>query len=154
MCSKLEGFKLCTCDAAPVIHNRKSRRNRKVGAVELAVEYALDLRRYIETVPSSMVGRTMMPSCDLGEGLTEDFVVEKLNTSNCFDFDYVPQERDSLRIHIKGSRSRYMAFGYENGQWTIGLNYEAFDNVLEDIGEGQLKKLYAEDPGSFNSADN
>lgn len=65
--------------------------------------------RYVETVYSGEMGRVIMPSSDIGEGLTVEFVLEKLNSSNCFDFDYLPQERDCLKIRLKDRNDKYLA---------------------------------------------
>jgi hypothetical protein len=139
MCDKIYDFKLCTCIDKPAIHNKKSRRNKN--KEKQADVYKWTLLRYVETVHSGEMGRVIMPSKDIGEGLTEEFVLEKLNTANCFDFNYTPQDRDSLKIQLNDRWDKYLAFGYENGKWTIGASFDAFNDVLKDIGKGELKKI-------------
>jgi hypothetical protein len=82
-----------------------------------------------------------MPSHDIGAGLTEDFVWLKLNLSNCFDFEYAPQESDTLSISIKGKVGTYLSFVYQGSEWKPGIGYDAFSDILEDIGRGKLVKI-------------
>ena len=72
--------------------------------------------------------------------MTEQFVLEKINSQNCFDFDYTPQEKDCLHIKQgKKGMGKYMAFTFENDKWVIGANYDAFNDELKQIGEGKIK---------------
>ena len=92
MCNPIQGFKLCTCAEEPVVHNKKSRRHKN-NTGDSPV-YTWHLLRYVKTEPSGMLGLVRMPAHDIGSGLTEATVLEQLNTVNCFDFDYTPQEKD------------------------------------------------------------
>ena len=147
MCNKIYDFKLCICldNNEPIHHNKKTRRNKYKSDQIESVEYVWCLLRFIEKTNSREMGRVIMPSSNIGEGLTEDFVLNKLNESNCFDFDYLPRENDSLSLQIKGRFDIYLAYTFENGKWIIGTNYDAFNDVLENIGEGKLKKIYTVD---------
>ena len=143
MCEPIQGFILCSCfKDRPVIHHKNSRRHKKKRAGEPQVkQYNWHLLRYEGTFDSGEVGRVIMPSHSIGNGLTDEFVQEKLNSGNCFDFDFVPREKDSLMIQEDGVQSPYLGFYFKNGRWEIGYGFSAFDDIMKDFGKGMVKLL-------------
>ncbi|RYE54743.1 MAG: hypothetical protein EOP48_11660 [Sphingobacteriales bacterium] len=141
MCDPIKGFKLCTCVNEPVVHNKNSRRYKKQNPGKKPEVFKWQLLRYVKTEYSGEMGSVRMPSHDLGRGLTEQYVVQKLNEENCFDFDYTPQERDSLAIQVDDRWDFYLAFTFKNGQWMIGRDFDAFNDVMKELGEGKLKPI-------------
>ena len=141
MCNPIKGFKLCTCLTEPVIHNKNSRRHKKRTSGQKAEELKWRLLRYVKTEYSGALGHIAMPLDDLGNGLTEQYVLQKINSENCFDFDYTPHEKDSLAIQVGEQWDRYLAFTFEDGQWRIGIGFDAFNDVMEDLGTGKIKLI-------------
>ncbi|RYZ18880.1 MAG: hypothetical protein EOO10_25125 [Chitinophagaceae bacterium] len=95
----------------------------------------------MRTEYSGAMGSIARPSHDLGRGLSEQYVLQKLNSESCFDFDYTPQERDSLAIQVDDHWDFYLAFTFQNGQWTIGIGFDAFDDVMKELAEGKLQLI-------------
>ncbi|MBL7730110.1 MAG: hypothetical protein JNM88_02955 [Chitinophagaceae bacterium] len=146
MCHPISGFKLCTCANEPVIHNKNSRRNKKNTSNNPV--YKWHLLRYERRQPSGEIGLVKMPASDIGNGLTATAVLEQLNTVNCFDFDYTPQEKDELHIQKDDQWEEYLAFSYQQGKWVAGALSDPFNDVMENIGEGKLKPVGTQtDPG-------
>ncbi|RYE56272.1 MAG: hypothetical protein EOP48_08375 [Sphingobacteriales bacterium] len=141
MCDPIKGFKLCTCINEPVVHNKNSRRYKKQNAEKKPDVFKWRLLRYVRTEYSGEMGRIAMPTHDLGKGLTEQYVLQKLNSEDCFDFEYTPQEKDDLAIQVDDRWDFYLAFTYKNGQWTIGRGFDAFNDVMKELEEGKLKLI-------------
>lgn len=83
----------------------------------------------------------MIPTTDLGNGISINAIILKLNTGNIFDFDYTPQERDSLHICFNAeNREEYKYFSliYLDMLWQVGRN-PAFRSIEKDIAKGKLK---------------
>ena len=67
------------------------------------------------------VGQTVYNEQALDISATEiQFIEQKLNTKNMFDFDYFPEEEDKLRIKLtyQNKCSEY-DFKYSNSNWEI-----------------------------------
>lgn len=84
-------------------------------------------------------------------GLTNEFIKNKINTENCFQFDFTPSELDKLTIRsdyefnsIKAipqpySRvHKYMSFTFKNGIWEIDEKEEK--RIIKD-GRGGIVKI-------------
>lgn len=142
MCKSIKDFTLCSCVDEPVTHNKKRDKRKKNKETTTEKEYYWYILRYIKTNDTREMGRVIMPSFRLDNGLTEDFVLEKINSQNCFDFDYTPQEKDCLHIYQGKNMGEYMAFTFKNGEWIIGMDYDAFNDELEQIGKGKIKPSY------------
>lgn len=86
----------------------------------------------------------------LNEQLTVIKIVEKLNFKNLFDFEYLPEENDFLKLRneyvykqIK-NRSRpfiniYISFIFMNGKWNINEGYDHIMNNYIDYKQGITK---------------
>ncbi len=146
MCDFTKGLKFCTCDPAKgeIVHNKKSRRN-KDAAGSLPKEYVWRLDRYITTVDNGMIGSMIMPRENLGDGLTEEWVLMHLNLENCFDFDYLPEEGDILTINLSGDGYSYMSFIFKQEKWVADI-YIDFGTVLEEHNRGVVKPVEPEGP--------
>ena len=64
------------------------------------------------------MGRYMLPSGDLGNGLQSQCIVLNLNLKKCFDFQYEPEKGDMLKINLNYHLSPYLSFVYKNEGWT------------------------------------
>ena len=61
-----------------------------------------------------------------------DFVLDKLNTSNPFDFEYKPSQKDILTINFENVG---FTFIYTNKKWRI------FDDEYPGLEDGQKKLI-------------
>ena len=141
MCEPLQGFRLCSCfKDKPVIHHKKSRRHlKKREGQPLEKQFTWQLLRYEKSFESGEVGRVIMPSYSIGSGLSDEYVCDKLNSENCFDFDFTPQQKDNLRIWEEDERAGYLSFYFDGGLWKIGYGFDAFDDIMYSIGKGMVK---------------
>lgn len=90
----------------------------------------------------------MMPIGKFSEELTYNYIIEKLNTKNLFDFNYIPSEGDTLFIRIEyvykvikkkhGSLGIYMSFTFKNNEWTEHF-HDPFCDITEEFKKGILK---------------
>lgn len=98
------------------------------------------LMRYIQTIPSELRGKILMPSKSLDSGFSEALVLQQLNEGNIFDFDYSPQEKDWLRIDAGGSSSKYLSFYFKADKWHPGRSDDPFRDKYDCIASGKLEK--------------
>lgn len=129
MCNVTHGFKFCTCETG-----------EKSGSP--LPEYKWQLTRYAGKIENGPVGSIIGPSADLGEGLTEEAILEVLNSGEAFDFAYQPAEDDSLNVSYKPGNSQfygYSSFIFKSGSWTTGMN-PPFVSKLEWIARGDVFK--------------
>ena len=138
MCKDNQFLKLCTCAptvAAPVEHNKNSRRAKRERADALPVEETTwHLQRFVRKIESSMEGLPMMPDYELSNELTSSYIVAQLNAHDCFDFDYVPSLGDNLTLRNKGD---FMSFIYGAQGWQIG-SYDPFRDRLQGFAQGKM----------------
>ncbi|MGB1039565.1 MAG: hypothetical protein ACPGVD_01680 [Flavobacteriales bacterium] len=142
MCSNVKDFTLCSCveKNEPTIHNKKSRRNKKL---QPKIKFKWTIKRYLSTPEKDFIamGSIAMPRNYLNSWLTNDRVLSKLNNANCFDFDFIPEEKDTLNISQDDNWFNYLSFTYQRGKWIEGIGYDAFDDEIEIIKKGKLKEL-------------
>ena len=118
MCSKSDGFKLCTCsddidEDKPhwILERLKTKKNGS----KFMVIGTFDVN-YLENL---------------------EYVLEQLNNHNPFDFDYEPRNRDLLTL--KFEEGEFNLF-YYNKRWTDFDEYEDLEeNQKEGIRKGLLK---------------
>lgn len=140
MCNFENGFILCTCEAEkPIIHNKHSRRHKRKQK-ENADIYCWFLSSFKEQFESIMEGLYELPAKNIGEGLTEEWVLLNLNVGNCFDFAYIPQEGDNLVIKSMAKPYVYLSFIFQEGEWRSG-HYNVFNHILELKLKGELKQI-------------
>jgi hypothetical protein len=106
------------------------------------------LKRFKDDRRGLVIGRVIIPLNKLKEEIKFEYVLEKLNTGNVFDFDYVPQERDLIEVweHYKHTEineypreyfENHMAFKFEKNKWHFG-DYP-FGFVFDELNRGILK---------------
>ena len=84
MCKPSDQFLFCSC--------KEEKQLLPIG------EYNWTLNRYLGSRPTSIRGKIMKPTNDLGDGITKETIIEALDANTCFDFDYTPQERDTFHV--------------------------------------------------------
>jgi hypothetical protein len=146
MCDFTNGLKFCTCDPAKgnIRHNKKSRRNKDASGA-FPKEFTWILDRYVTTLDTGEMGRMLMPHGNIGNGLTEEWVLLHLNLENCFDFDYTPEEGDSLKIRDNDDPYLYLSFIFKGNSWIAGVN-TSFDAVYEEKNRGFVQPVVPDEP--------
>lgn len=132
MCDFDKGFILCTCndDNDYFVDQNKN---------ETSTSYTWILFKSINHIEPTERGRYVMPSSDIENGLTNEFVFEQLNARHCFDFEYNPSEGDNLFIK-KGNIAPYLSFIFKDGIWIDGRTVD-FHTEFDAVFEGKLKPL-------------
>lgn len=140
MCDFEKGFILCSCKdkEKPVIHNKNSRRYKKSPQNEDNT-YRWYLCEFKGTFESLMEGMFEPPSNDIGKGLTSEWVLLNLNDRNCFDFEYIPREGDSLVIRKPQTYGAFLSFIFKNGEWKEDF-YSPFGIMLNKLNEGKVEE--------------
>lgn len=109
VCEAAEHLKLCTCTAANLREP----------------DWVLE-RRDLQRQEVFRRGRAMQPRFHPGEQACVDALRQALMAGDCFDFDYVPQEGDvlRLRVHLQpgAKQRREVRFRFLAGQWTHDLS--------------------------------
>lgn len=128
MCDFSTGFKFCTCED----FNQNT----------TDIPYIWQLTRWLGSKETNMMGSILGPSNSLADGLTIELVLEKLNTGNCFDFEYIPQENDQLQINYTNSENEYsyMSVKYNHREWKEGMNSK-FTSITKKLNEGYIIKM-------------
>jgi hypothetical protein len=108
--------------------------------------YIWSLYRYHGSRESLIRGKVMMPVKDFENGISAEHIISKLNHGNIFDFDYTPQERDTIHISFNAkNRAEYKYFTliFRDGVWQEGRN-PLFVSIEKNIAKGEVKVLYKE----------
>lgn len=123
MCEISKEYKLCTCDdLAP--NDKKN---------------IWTLTRYIGHRKTDRIGKILRTSDDLGNGISREQLILQMNTKNCFDFEYIPNENDSLHVSTNDDNTyKYFNIIYKNGLWIEGGN-PVFTSITETIAEGKIE---------------
>ncbi|SEW33031.1 hypothetical protein SAMN05421841_2357 [Chryseobacterium wanjuense] len=110
--------------------------------------YIWTLRTFVGLKESDRRGKIMIPVENLGNGITIENVIARLNTGNIFDFEYIPKERDTLHISFNAKNKsdyKYFSLIYINKIWEQGSN-PVFTSISNQIAEGEIiikeKKIY------------
>lgn len=109
------------------------------------------LYQFIEEGWIGMDGVFMEPCINFNENLTAEFFKTKLNTNQCFDFEYLPLEGDILFFNkdvftkygkkLKKQYPReYISFIFRSGLWVIDV-YDPFYTTTKEIKKGLLKVI-------------
>lgn len=153
MCNRTEKLELCACSdmSTNKIQELYSDELKRLEKKELLKVIKWKLNRFLGTEWSGMDGLMIMPSQNLTTELTETFVLDELNSQNCFDFDYKPNEGDNLIFEIgwlfnkRGKKIereleyKYASYIFRNGEWKPD-SYNPFYEKTEIINEGILKR--------------
>jgi HEAT repeat protein len=144
MCQENNRFIFCSC----VDEDENPEKD------ELVDYYTWYLTKYLGSKESSIRGKIMIPKKDLGNGITLKNTLDQLNSdTNCFDFDYVPSERDCLGIQIPHpiERHRYFKVIFIDNKWQQGSNY-VFTSITEKIASGKIKRSISKGINPFQVA--
>lgn len=137
MCQNGKEIKLCTCvpnGMDTIIHHKNSRKNRQ----KRRVDFTWTLEKCLGWSKTTMDGMGYMPEKALTEDLTNERMLVDLNSKNCFDFDYEPNEKDNLQIFTpESSIRRHLSFIFRNGEWVAG-SHMPFMYEMEKINFGKV----------------
>lgn len=125
MCDFNNGFILCKCEDDLSTDKTEG------------TEYIWTLYSYMGLNTDRKMGRYVQPVSTIGKGLSATFVQEKLNSDNCFDFDYQPIEGDNLSIEEVGTSNR-IEFIFKENQWKED-HYSPFSHNCKKTNNGILK---------------
>ncbi|MGB0870230.1 MAG: hypothetical protein ACPGSD_11595 [Flavobacteriales bacterium] len=131
MCKASKHFIFCSCSTPP-----------ESNIADETVYYSWSLSRYLGAKPSMRRGKILKPNHDLGSGIHIDHILNQLNSGIVsFDFEYYPQERDSIDIRIPHPTEliQYFTIIYFNKQWKPGRN-NSFTCKTETIKRGKIKQ--------------
>lgn len=147
MCTPNNEIKFCTCEPVEEIHVNFADEVERIYEMrkfeaEMAqskgthndTHFKWELNRFHKPLLSRM-GQMSTTRKIFNDTLTEDTIVTFLNSGNPFDFEYVPDEKDTLDIrecfkyiHIDKDSgfkrpkidAKFMHFTFLNGEWHIG----------------------------------
>jgi len=88
-----------------------------------------------------------MPVKDFQNGISVENIRSKLNEGNIFDFEYTPQERDTLSIRFNAEHRaeyKYLSLIFRDGIWRKGSN-PFFTSIQKNIAKGEVKVIYREE---------
>lgn len=132
MCNTDKEFKLCSCNGEKLL-------DEQVGWI---------LRHYNAKLPQKIIkGMISAPTPVLGiKKHIRTLIATQLNSRNCFDFVYNPQNGDHLSIKIQdGNRVTWVAYQFHSGQWIVNeTDTMGVSRQLEFVGEGKLDKKLGE----------
>lgn len=138
MCQNTANITFCTCEVKPeAVHNKNSRRGSKNEASPAAKSYRWSLHRTIGLSEHSMDGLLIEPDHAFTTELSAESILQEMNTRNCFDFDYAPNDGDNFGIFENGT-GKFMAFIFENREWRIG-SPNPFTHQLEKFNSGSVR---------------
>ena len=107
-----------------ILHNKNSRRNK----VKIESEFIWTLYKFEGTNDITLDGFINFPVDYINDSLTSDVIILDLNSRNCFDFEYVPNEGDNLIIKNRNS-NKYLSFIYKNELWTSNFYNGLVDKI-------------------------
>lgn len=107
----------------------------------LESDYVWILTRLVGLKEGKFVGKILPPTNDLGNGITPENLIEQLNQSNIFDFEYEPNENDSLKISFQkvSELKEYFTLIYRDGKWQSGRN-PLFSSITKQIAKGKIRE--------------
>ena len=131
MCQNVPKLTFCSCDTKLKLFERRPPN-----------EYTWHLTKYLgqrtyQDGERRIIGKIQMPKKQLSKKISLDVVLKELNSRNCFDFDYTPQEMDCLNISGNGG---YFRVRFVDNQWESG-SYPVFSSDIETIDTGKIKFL-------------
>ncbi len=148
MCNTTHHFILCSClekNDDLVKHNKNSRRAKKEFEENNPDKLVWTLYKYEGQAWIGMDGMMVPPAAKLRDEFTAESVLMELNSRNCFDFEYQPNEGDYLALRndtIMSKRAnvddKYLPFIFTNGAWTINY-YNTFYEKTVEIDGGVIR---------------
>jgi len=138
MCDFGDEFILCSCGPVGLgakAHGLKNSFEDKPGVI------TWELRRKISCRLQLLFGETRVaagPHEILSGNVTTQFILQKINEGNCFDFDYTPWENDEPRFHLRLPKYRMTILKYCKREWIRGsrATFEGWNQ--ETIGTGAV----------------
>ena len=128
MCESINNIIFCSCmkdiPRNGILHNKNSRRNK----VKIESEFIWTLYKFEGTNDITLDGFINFPVDYINDSLTSDVIILDLNSRNCFDFEYVPNEGDNLIIKNRNS-NKYLSFIYKNELWTSNFYNGLVDKI-------------------------
>ncbi|WP_298425387.1 hypothetical protein [uncultured Kordia sp.] len=137
MCKPISVIRFCSC-----AENLEANKHRK------DIYYVWTLERVSGLNDIAMDGMLMEPSVQLDELLPE-YILKELNSKNRFDFEYQPQQNDSLHIKRIHPKKRYhkkkligdnLNFYFLADRWHIGYP-DGFTYLFETHKNGKVEIL-------------
>ncbi len=142
MCKKNSKIHLCTCS------NINKKEFFAYDNLNHPILIKWTLYRFIKNEWVGMDGMLMEPIEEFSKELSANFFSNEMNSKNCFDFDYQPNEGDNIIFHlitytksgkkIKTSsqyKNEFISLIYKRKQWGIDV-YDPFYNTTEEIEKG------------------
>ncbi|WP_430409713.1 hypothetical protein [Kordia sp.] len=138
MCKASETIRFCSC--ADNLENASKHSK--------SIYYVWTIERILGINDFAMDGLLMEDPKQLDE-LVAETILRKLNSKNLFDFDYKPQDNDSLEIKRVNPKKRYqkkkcigthLNFYYLFNKWHIGYA-DVFTYQLESYKNGKVEIL-------------
>lgn len=76
-----------------------------------------------------------------GEKHTKTTIAQRLNSSNCFDFEYTPKEDDFLQIRTGTGKFNWYAFRFVKGKWQedSSTSFDDWRMQMEEFEKGKIK---------------
>lgn len=137
MCENAANITFCTCEPKPsAVHNKNSRRARKDKAVQEVRSYRWSLHKITGLSQQTLDGLLIEPNHEFSKELTGESILKEINRRNCFDFDYEPNQGDSLEIYESGGR--FISFIFEKEKWIIG-SPNPFTHQVTKINSGSVR---------------
>jgi len=156
MCKQDFKIHFCSCEKKEeqekeIIHNKNSRRFKRTFNKDeyLKKKFIWYLFEYVGSVEFSLIGLILPPEEKLTEEITSEYLLYELNNnSELFDFDYLPNEGDSIVVRseyinkeIKGKKRphlfEHLSFIYKKEKWEI--NSKGSEEISQEIAKGILK---------------
>lgn len=129
MCDFTEGFRLCSCQENGLLEG-----------------YVWQLRTKKEKLDwmEMKLGKCILPSLDIENGLAYEWVKLNLEDHNCFDFEYSPSQGDNLIVFHTNNRQKYLSLIYKDGEW-IGDFYDELGEMSELQFQGVVQRSMNEE---------
>ena len=154
MCSRTNKLELCSCTDMSVkrIQQLYSEEIKLLGRKEILKVIRWKLKKHVGQEWNGMDGLMIMPSENLTQELSEKRILNDLNQTNCFDFDYIPNNGDNLIFEIgwlfnrwgkrinKKIEYEYSSFIFKDEKW-VADSYNGFYEKTEIIKEGIIKNV-------------
>ena len=159
MCKEIQTITFCSCkEEIEKTTQKKSKRKKKQKLLKSFSQslkeqiqsywllYRLDNERLEKfnqkaSIEEYEVGRFLYPPTEVS---TQEIILKNLNQRNCFDFDYLPQKHDILKIYIfSEGKEYYYGFEYLQGKWHIKeplIRISNLERCLYVLRKGKMSK--------------
>jgi hypothetical protein len=128
MCSIEDGFRLCTCA-------------EKINFDAEGIYWMLSRVNPSKEL-KHIKGKSIIPHYDAKEQDTRLFILAELNSRNCFDFPFEPQENDFLKIFVEQKKNpQKYCYQYTQHKWIVNScdNLQGWKTQLDQWKTGKLE---------------